>query len=116
MSKERITTAAELLRKGGTLVSESCQACGGVQVKFSGKIVCVNCGKETIESTETQKDVKGTTDVVADLKSVALSKIGELIPVLRSENDLNKQRDIVKLIKEYLELVEEIRKDNESRQ
>jgi uncharacterized Zn finger protein (UPF0148 family) len=107
-------TAVELLRKGGTLVSESCSACAGVQVKFSGKIICVNCGKEeAIEAKETGK--KETNEgVVTDLKNTVLSKISELLPVLRSEKDLDKQADVAKLIKHYLEVLEKIPKDNKS--
>ncbi len=119
LSKERINTAVELLRKGGTLVSESCSACGGVQVKFSGKIVCVNCGKEEmIKVTETKKEVKTkvTTEVATDLKNIILLKISELLPALKSATELDKQEDIVKLIKDYLEVLENIPKDNESRQ
>lgn len=109
-------TAVELLRKGGTLVSESCSVCSGVQVKFSGKIICVNCGKEeTIEATETSKK-ESKTDVITDLKNTVLSKISELLPVLRSEKDLAKQADLAELIKHYLEVLEKIPKDNESRQ
>lgn len=118
LSKERINTAVELLRKGGTLVSESCSACGGVQVKFSGKIVCVNCGKEEmIKVTETKKEAKTkVTTEVADLKNIVLLKISELLPALKSATELNKQEDIVKLIKNYLEVLENIPKDNESGQ
>ncbi|MEM2759560.1 MAG: Sjogren's syndrome/scleroderma autoantigen 1 family protein [Nitrososphaerales archaeon] len=111
MSREHISAAVELLRKGGTLVSESCDACGGVQVKVSGKTVCVNCGREVIVM-ETKKDEKVvTTEIVLDLRNVILMKISELLPVLGSENDLGKQEDIVKLIKDYVELLEKIPKE-----
>ncbi len=36
--------AASLLVKGGTLVSEPCQKCSGVQVRFGDKTTCINCG------------------------------------------------------------------------
>ena len=108
MSKERISTAAELLRKGGTLVSESCSVCRGIQVRFSGKIICVNCGKEEVTGvTETGKEAK-TGEVVTDLKNIVLSKIGALLPSLKSEEDLDKQTEVVKLIKHYLEVLEKI--------
>ncbi|MEE8131963.1 MAG: Sjogren's syndrome/scleroderma autoantigen 1 family protein [Nitrososphaerales archaeon] len=108
MSKERISTAAELLRKGGTLVSESCSVCRGIQVRFSGKIICVNCGKEEVMGvTETGKEAK-TGEVVTDLKNIVLSKIGALLPSLKSEEDLDKQTEVIKLIKHYLEVLEKI--------
>jgi uncharacterized Zn finger protein (UPF0148 family) len=110
-----MSTAVELLRKGGTLVSESCSTCNGVQVKFSGKVICVSCGKEeVIEVTETDKKEAKTGEVVTDLKNIVLSKISELLPALKAEKDLNKQADVAKLIKHYLEVLEKIPKDNES--
>lgn len=109
-------TAAELLRKGGTLVSESCSVCSGVQVKYSGKIICVSCGKEEAEraAEPIKQELKG--DTITELKNVVLDKINELIPSLRSEKDPDKQAEIAKLIKSYLEVLEKIPKDNESRQ
>ena len=38
-----IKNAAALLLKGGSLISEPCSECGGVQVKFKENIICVNC-------------------------------------------------------------------------
>ena len=118
-----MNTAIELLRKGGTLVSQPCSACGGVKVKFSNKITCVNCDKEeTIAITETEKketiaitetEKKETKiDVINELKNIILSKIGELLPVLMSEKDLNRQTSIVELIKHYLEVLTKITKEN----
>ncbi|HEY6885798.1 MAG TPA: Sjogren's syndrome/scleroderma autoantigen 1 family protein, partial [Nitrososphaeraceae archaeon] len=49
-----IKNAAALLLKGGSLLSEPCGRCGGLQVKFKEKTICVNCGNKqdtTIKST-----------------------------------------------------------------
>ena len=45
-SAGRIRSAASLLVKGGTLTSEVCKKCGGVQVRFADKTTCINCGNE----------------------------------------------------------------------
>lgn len=110
-----MVAAAELLRKGGTLVKEACSACGGVQVKYSGKIVCVNCGKEEENKVESKTEAKAAPKVVNDLKNIVLTKINELLPLLKSESDLGKQSDMAKLLIHYLEVLEKIPKDNESR-
>jgi len=47
-STARIRAAASMLTKGGTLTNEACPKCGGVQVKFADKKICVNCGNETM--------------------------------------------------------------------
>jgi len=109
-----MTAAAELLRKGGTLVTDACSTCGGVQVKYSGKIVCVNCGKEEEVKVETKP--AAAIEIVNDLKNIVLAKINELLPALRSENDIDKQSELAKLLIRYLEVLEKIPKDNESRQ
>ncbi len=55
--------AASLLTKGGTLINDPCRLCSGVQVKYRGKVICVNCGNEKIEtnkpvSNHQKKEVK----------------------------------------------------------
>ncbi len=57
--------------------------------------------------TETGKEAK-TGEVVTDLKNIVLSKIGALLPSLKSEEDLDKQTEVIKLIKHYLEVLEKI--------
>jgi uncharacterized Zn finger protein (UPF0148 family) len=49
-----IKNAADLLLKGGTLLSTSCDNCGGVQIRFKDNIVCVNCGRKIKEISSTQ--------------------------------------------------------------
>jgi uncharacterized Zn finger protein (UPF0148 family) len=44
-----IKSAADLILKGGTLLSNSCENCGGVQVRFKENIVCVSCGRKVKE-------------------------------------------------------------------
>src|SRR5215203_4753965 len=51
-----IKSAADLLLKGGTLLSNSCENCGGVQVRFKENIVCVSCGRKIKEISITQME------------------------------------------------------------
>jgi uncharacterized Zn finger protein (UPF0148 family) len=51
---DNIKSAADLLLKGGTLLSNSCENCGGVQVRFKENIVCANCGRKIKELNVTQ--------------------------------------------------------------
>jgi uncharacterized Zn finger protein (UPF0148 family) len=51
-----IKSAADLLLKGGTLLSNSCENCGGVQVRFKENIVCVSCGRKVKEISVTQME------------------------------------------------------------
>jgi UPF0148 protein len=107
-----LSLAAELLRKGGTLLSEPCEACNGVQVKFEDKIICVNCGKKIEEHEEEDKkdEVKQVSDEL-NLYDVIIKKINELIPILTNEKEITRQLDIAKLINSYLEILAKIKKD-----
>jgi uncharacterized Zn finger protein (UPF0148 family) len=49
-----IKSAADLLLKGGTLLSNSCENCGGIQVRFKENIVCVSCGRKVKEISVSQ--------------------------------------------------------------
>ena len=50
-SSSNIKSAADLLLKGGTLLSDSCAKCGGVQVRYKEETVCVSCGRILKERT-----------------------------------------------------------------
>ncbi|MEM4275056.1 MAG: Sjogren's syndrome/scleroderma autoantigen 1 family protein [Candidatus Nitrosocaldaceae archaeon] len=95
-----IASAAELIRKGGTLLADPCEVCKGVQIKFKDGILCINCGKKT----ETEKIVEKT-----EPKEVIKRKINECILHLNGEDDINKQLDITKLIISYITILDKIK-------
>ncbi|OLC82823.1 MAG: hypothetical protein AUJ08_06115 [Thaumarchaeota archaeon 13_1_40CM_3_50_5] len=107
----RIRSAASLLVKGGTLTSEPCTMCGGVQVRFADKTTCINCGNESEarakQKTESQKAVPAQSS--ASLASAALlieEKIGLLAAEIKSENDISVQRQKADLLESYLKILE----------
>jgi len=107
----RIRSAASLLVKGGTLTSEPCTMCGGVQVRFADKTTCINCGNESEagakQKTESQKAVPAQSS--ASLASAALlieEKIGLLAAEMKSENDISVQRQKADLLESYLRILE----------
>ena len=53
-----IKSAADLLLKGGTLLSESCAKCRGVQVRYKEETVCVSCGSIIKEKTNNDEMTK----------------------------------------------------------
>jgi len=107
----RIRSAASLLVKGGTLTSEPCTMCGGVQVRFADKTTCINCGNESEagakQNKESQKAVPAQSS--ASLASAALlieEKIGLLAAEIKSENDISVQRQKADLLESYLRILE----------
>jgi UPF0148 protein len=47
MSNDSIKQGAYYLLRGGTLLSEPCQKCGNLQIKFKGEIICLSCQEKS---------------------------------------------------------------------
>ena len=111
----RIKTGASLLANGGTLTSDPCPKCSGVQVRFGDKITCINCGNEvstTVASikpkTEQDKVVPPAprSAVLASAISLIEEKIVLLASEIRVENDISMQRQKAELLDRYLGILE----------
>jgi uncharacterized Zn finger protein (UPF0148 family) len=114
----KIKAAASLLVRGGTLTSEACDKCSGVQVRFADNITCVNCGNVVSTerahlNTETNK-IAGELERSTQLSSSHLDsaarlieeKIGLLASEIRLENDMSTQRQKAELLETYLRILE----------
>ena len=132
--RNNIKSAADLLLKGGTLLSSSCAKCGGVQVRYKEETVCVSCGRKIKEmSTETQqmeeeeqqqqqhsipdsnlsKESKVPTIFDAHITNISYSKIitdkiNFLISTLENDNDILIQDTKLDLISKYLEVLDKL--------
>lgn len=133
-----IKSAADLLLKGGTLLSSSCENCGGVQVRFKENIVCANCGRKIKELNVTQIEeekkkksitstnnnnsslsqeikVQSTVDNSSDVKltsykRVIYKKITLLIASLENDgDDILVQNAKLDLVSKYLDIFEKIK-------
>lgn len=109
----RIKTGASLLANGGTLTSDPCPKCSGVQVRFGDKITCINCGNEA-KTTTTTASIKPKAEqdkvvppargsaVLASVISLIEEKIALLASEIRVENDISMQRQKADLLDRYL--------------
>jgi len=109
-SAGRIKSAASLLVKGGTLTSEACPKCGGVQVRFADKTTCINCGNESkIGSPQAEPEkpapVQGSAGL-ASTASIIEEKIGLIAAEIRSETDFSAQKQKAELLESYLRILE----------
>lgn len=134
--RNNIKSAADLLLKGGTLLSSSCAKCGGVQVRYKEETVCVSCGRKIKEmSNETQqieeeqqqqqqqhsiqdsnlsKESKVPTIFDAHITNISytkiiIDKINFLISTLENENDILIQNTTLDLISKYLEVIDKLK-------
>ena len=108
-STGRIKSAASLLVKGGTLTSEACPKCGGVQVRSADKTICINCGNETKSGTLQEAEEKAPAQPSIGLSSVASiieEKIAIIAVELRSESDVSAQKQKADLLESYLRILE----------
>lgn len=105
----RIKNAASALLKGGTLVSEQCAKCGGVQVRFAGKVTCINCGNE-LQPGGAKEEEKPLQRAGMDSAAAAIeAKISTIAQELKDEKDIAIQKQKSELLESYLRILEKMR-------
>jgi uncharacterized Zn finger protein (UPF0148 family) len=111
----RIKAGASLLASGGTLTSEPCHKCGGVQVRLGEKITCINCGNEVNTARTQPKAEREEAAAVAPVRRPALlasvvtlieEKVALIASEIRVENDISMQRQKAELLERYLGILE----------
>jgi len=116
----RIKKGASLLSNGGTLTSEPCPRCKGVQVRLRDKITCINCGNEvnpsnvarlqTEREREQEKETPARTSAgLTSAASMIEEKIALLASEIRIEDDVSMQRQKAELLERYLGILEKTR-------
>jgi uncharacterized Zn finger protein (UPF0148 family) len=113
----RIKSAAAALLKGGTLVSDQCPKCGGVQVKFADKVTCINCGNESGPADKQDKPSPASPpppqqQQAGNLGSAAAAieaKISAVASELEGERDSSVQKQKAELLETYLRILEKMR-------
>ncbi|MCH8022765.1 MAG: hypothetical protein IH932_03375 [Thaumarchaeota archaeon] len=105
-SKQKITAAGDLLRRGATLLMEPCEKCGGLQFQYQGKTICLNCGDLSDPgSTKTVTEGPVQVDPLASFVKVKLEKVSLL---LKAEEDIDKQIKLSDLILKYIEILSKV--------
>lgn len=104
----KIKSAASILLKGGTLVSEQCAKCGGVQVRFGGRTRCINCEEETKEEKQVQQPASKNPVGTIECQTIEC-KIKDLTSELSDEKDLAIQRQMAELLEIYLRILERMK-------
>jgi len=111
----RIKTGASLLASGGTLTSEPCQKCGGVQVRLGEKITCINCGNEVNTVRAQTKAERGEaapvrrSALLTSVVSLIEEKVALIASEIKVENDISMLRQKAELLETYLAILEKIK-------
>ena len=112
--KENLKQAADFLLKGGTLLSEPCEKCNGIQIKKSNEVTCIICGNTTsLKEAKSTEDIDKTVDK-RTLPDFSISeKIGErlveLIMNIGSDKNLDEEEQRLRVIDIYIKLLEKIK-------
>ena len=103
--------AVEIMRKGGTLLGDKCPRCGGVQVKYKGRVLCIaeDDLSENLQATTVSNDA-----TLSNLRNVIIEKIDVTSNAIEKEHDVAKQAVFVDLLQKYVTLLKECEGDNES--
>jgi UPF0148 protein len=112
--KENLKQAAESLLKGGTLLSEPCEKCNGIQVKKNNEVTCIICG-----NTTAQKEPKSTEDIDKTIDKRILpdfsisekirERLVELIMSIGSDKNLDEEEQRLRVIDIYIKILEKIK-------
>ncbi len=139
MNNDILKKGADFLLKGGTLLSEPCQVCNGLLIKFKGDIMCLNCQKSNLNNVELEKvtdqspeekkietsqkslgkdftnkiiepkEVESYKDLLSQIEKTITIKILENNKTISMENDPDKQKNNLKVLFLYLKILEKIK-------
>jgi UPF0148 protein len=104
-SKDKMKVAVELVTKGATILGEPCPQCGGIQVRYHGKVYCT--GHEDLSSV-VRAEVISMETVIAETRQVLVSKLKEAAALLGTEKDGTKQDQLVTLMTKYFDLLQKL--------
>lgn len=105
MDKMRI--AAEVMKRGGSLLGEPCKVCGGVLVRYKDKVFCIV--HEDVEKILEEPEFNPET-MKSKLKEILLDKINYVATILKKEEDTQLQLKYTELLIRYFELLDKVTK------
>ena len=107
--KENLKDAAESLLKGGTLLSEPCEKCSGIQVRKNNETKCIICGNKTsTEPQEPEKDLSSSEQLnYRDSINVKIgNRLAELIGKIGTDTNLIEEEQRLRVIEYYIKILE----------
>ena len=87
------------------MLGEPCPQCGGIQIRYRGKVYCTN--HEDLSTIGTP-EVVSMDKVVLRMREVLLANLNEAVVALGSEKDAAQQDRLVSLMAKYFELLQRL--------
>jgi len=103
--RDGMRAAAELVRRGATIMGEPCQQCGGIQVRYRGKVYCAS--HEDLSPALKAEEVSIDT-VMAEMREVLLAKLNQASTLLEREKDPVNEDRLVSLMSKYFDLLQKL--------
>ena len=111
--KENLKQAADFLLKGGTLLSEPCEKCNGIQIKKNNQVTCIICGNTTLKEPTSTEDIYETVDkrTLSDfsISEKIRERLVELIMNIGSDKNLDEEEQRLRVIDIYIKILEKIK-------
>ena len=109
--RENMKNAAEFLLKGGTLLSEPCEKCSGLQVKKNDEIKCIICGNTISPTVNKTKEIEKIVEFNYRNEMVEIigKRIQELITGIGSDKNLAEEEQRLRVIDTYIIILEKIK-------
>jgi uncharacterized Zn finger protein (UPF0148 family) len=107
--KENLKDAAEFLLKGGTLLSEPCEKCSGIQVRKNNETRCIICGNRNSADTKKRGKDLNSSDQQNHADSIEVKigiRLAELIGKIGTDVDLPEEEQRLRVIYYYVKLLE----------
>ena len=109
--RKKLKNAAEFLLRGGTLLSEPCNKCSGIQIRKKNEIKCIICGNTTLPKSITISEVEKIADNndIDQLREKIRKRLNDLINSIGSDKNLIEEEQRLRVIDHYLKILEKIK-------
>jgi UPF0148 protein len=104
-AKDNMKLAAGLVSRGATMLSEPCPQCGGIQVRYRGKVYCTS--HEDLSMVGVPEVLSAET-VVPRMREVLLARLNDAAAALSTEKDAARQDQLVSLMTKCFELLQKL--------
>src|SRR4029079_15558902 len=107
--KENLKDAAEFILKGGTLLSEPCEKCSGIQIRKNNETRCIICGnRNTAETKEPDTDLNNSDQKNHNdgIEAKIGNRLAELIGEIGTDVNLAEEEQRLRVIYYYVKLLE----------
>ena len=109
--RKKLKNAADFLLSGGTLLSEPCNKCSGIQIRKNNEIKCIICGNTTLPENNTTNEVEKVVDsnYADQLREKIRKRLNDLLNNIGSDKNLVEEEQRLRVIDNYIKILEKIK-------